>query len=73
VHAVAHAPQEALGGRFLTTSWPDVAATLHVSAYSLKAALGCAAGRRGGTGDTLYTRSPDDLKGFEDLIDIVAV
>jgi meromycolic acid enoyl-[acyl-carrier-protein] reductase len=37
VHAIANAPQAALGGNFLATEWPDVAAALHVSAYSLKA------------------------------------
>jgi enoyl ACP reductase len=37
VHAIANAPAAALGGNFLQTPWPDVAAALHVSAYSLKA------------------------------------
>ncbi len=37
LHAVAFAPQSALGGNFLATSWEDVATALHVSAYSLKA------------------------------------
>jgi meromycolic acid enoyl-[acyl-carrier-protein] reductase len=38
LHAVAYAnPEEALGGNFLRTRWPDVATALHVSAYSLKA------------------------------------
>jgi meromycolic acid enoyl-[acyl-carrier-protein] reductase len=37
VHSIAFAPQEALGGNFLSTSWPDAATALHVSAYSLKA------------------------------------
>jgi enoyl-[acyl-carrier protein] reductase I len=37
LHAVAFAPQSALGGEFLRTPWQDVAQTLHVSAYSLKA------------------------------------
>jgi meromycolic acid enoyl-[acyl-carrier-protein] reductase len=37
VHGIAFAPQSALGGNFLHTPWPDVAAALHVSAYSLKA------------------------------------
>ena len=31
------APQSALGGNFLQTEWPDVAATLQASTYSLKA------------------------------------
>ncbi|QIS18461.1 enoyl-ACP reductase FabI [Nocardia terpenica] len=37
LHAVAFAPQSALGGKFLDTPWTDVATTMHVSAYSLKA------------------------------------
>src|SRR6059058_2736972 len=32
VHAVAFAPQSALGGRFLDTPWQDVATAVHVSA-----------------------------------------
>ncbi len=37
VHAVAFAPEDALGGNFLTTEWPSVATALETSAYSLKA------------------------------------
>jgi enoyl-[acyl-carrier protein] reductase I len=37
VHGIANAPASALGGNFLHTPWQDVAAALHVSAYSLKA------------------------------------
>ncbi|MGH3158018.1 MAG: enoyl-ACP reductase FabI [Streptosporangiaceae bacterium] len=37
VHSIGNAPQDALGGNFLNTRWEDVAATLHVSSYSLKA------------------------------------
>lgn len=37
LHAVAFAPQSALGGEFLNTPWPDVATTIQVSAYSLTA------------------------------------
>jgi enoyl-[acyl-carrier protein] reductase I len=37
VHAVAHAPPEALGGGFLTASWDGVASTLRSSTYSLAA------------------------------------
>ena len=37
VHAIAFAPQAALGGNFLDTQWEDVATAVHVSAYSLKA------------------------------------
>jgi enoyl-[acyl-carrier protein] reductase I len=36
VHSLAFAnPETALGGKFLTTPWADVATALHVSAYSL--------------------------------------
>jgi meromycolic acid enoyl-[acyl-carrier-protein] reductase len=37
VHAIANAPQGALGGNFLSAGWDEVAPALHVSAYSLKA------------------------------------
>jgi meromycolic acid enoyl-[acyl-carrier-protein] reductase len=37
VHAIAFAPEEALGGNFLTAEWPSVATALQTSAYSLKA------------------------------------
>jgi enoyl-[acyl-carrier protein] reductase I len=37
LHGIANAPATALGGRFLDTPWPDVAAAFHVSTYSLKA------------------------------------
>ncbi|HEY0717323.1 MAG TPA: enoyl-ACP reductase FabI [Streptosporangiaceae bacterium] len=37
LHAIAFAPQDALGGNFLNTRWEDVATAVHVSAYSLKA------------------------------------
>ena len=37
LHAIAFAPQDALGGNFLNTSWDDVSTAVHVSAYSLKA------------------------------------
>lgn len=36
VHAIAFAPQTALGGNFLETEWADVSTAVHVSAYSLK-------------------------------------
>ena len=36
VHSIGNAPQDAMGGNFLNTSWEDVAAALHVSTYSLK-------------------------------------
>ncbi|MBO0770939.1 MAG: enoyl-ACP reductase FabI [Actinobacteria bacterium] len=37
MHAVANAPQAALGGNFLNTEWGDVATAVHVSTFSLKA------------------------------------
>jgi enoyl-[acyl-carrier protein] reductase I len=36
VHAIAFAPQTALGGNFMQTEWSDVATAVEVSAYSLK-------------------------------------
>jgi enoyl ACP reductase len=36
LHAVAFAPQEAMGGNFLNTAWDDVSTAVHVSAFSLK-------------------------------------
>ncbi|HEY7796241.1 MAG TPA: enoyl-ACP reductase FabI [Microbacteriaceae bacterium] len=36
VHAIAFAPQTALGGNFLETQWGDVSNAVEVSAYSLK-------------------------------------
>ena len=35
VHAIAFAPEDALGGNFLTAEWPSVATALQTSAYSL--------------------------------------
>ena len=37
VHAIANAPQGALGGNFLSAGWDEVAPALQVSTYSLKA------------------------------------
>jgi meromycolic acid enoyl-[acyl-carrier-protein] reductase len=37
VHAIAFAPEDVLGGNFLTAEWPSVATALQTSAYSLKA------------------------------------
>lgn len=37
VHAIGFAPQTALGGNFLNTSWEDVATAVQISTYSLKA------------------------------------
>ncbi len=36
MHAIAFAPQTALGGNFLSTEWEDVSTAVQVSAYSLK-------------------------------------
>lgn len=36
VHSIGFAPESALGGNFLNTTWEDVSTALHVSAYSLK-------------------------------------
>ncbi len=36
VHAIGFAPEDALGGRFLSTPWESVATAMHVSAFSLK-------------------------------------
>jgi enoyl ACP reductase len=36
VHSVGYAPEAALGGNFLNTTWEDVSTALHVSTYSLK-------------------------------------
>jgi enoyl ACP reductase len=37
VHAIAFAPEDALGGRFMETPWESAAVAFHASAYSLKA------------------------------------
>ena len=36
VHSIGFAPEAALGGNFLNTSWDDVATAVQISAYSLK-------------------------------------
>ena len=35
-HSIGFAPQTAMGGNFMSTTWEDVATAVHVSAYSLK-------------------------------------
>jgi enoyl ACP reductase len=50
VHGVAFAPQSALGGNFLNTTWEDVATAVQVSAYSLKALAIAALPLMGGGG-----------------------
>src|SRR5207249_8486318 len=37
LHAIAFAPQDALGGNFLNTPWESVATAMQTSAFSLKA------------------------------------
>ncbi len=37
LHSIGNAPQAALGGNFLDTTWDDVAKAVHVSTYSYKA------------------------------------
>ncbi len=37
LHAIAFAPEAALGGRFLQTQWDDVAVAMRISAWSLRA------------------------------------
>jgi enoyl-[acyl-carrier protein] reductase I len=37
LHAIAFAPQDAMGGNFLNTPWESVATAIRTSAYSLKA------------------------------------
>lgn len=37
LHAIGFAPETCLGGRFLETTWDDVAVAVQVSAYSLRA------------------------------------
>ncbi|MEU7900706.1 enoyl-ACP reductase FabI [Nonomuraea sp. NPDC049152] len=42
VHSIGFAPQTALGGNFLNTSWEDVSTALHISTYSYKSlAVAC--------------------------------
>jgi enoyl ACP reductase len=53
VHGIANAPAGALGGNFLNTPWADVAAALHVSAYSLKALTMAALPLMGGGGSVV--------------------
>lgn len=36
LHSIGFAPESALGGNFLNTTWPDVATAVHVSAFSLQ-------------------------------------
>ena len=37
LHSIGFAPEAALGGNFLNTSWEDVSTAVQISAYSLKA------------------------------------
>jgi enoyl ACP reductase len=36
LHSIGYAPESALGGNFLNTTWEDVSVAMHISAYSLK-------------------------------------
>ncbi len=36
LHSIGFAPESALGGKFLSTEWPDVAVAMQISAFSLK-------------------------------------
>jgi enoyl ACP reductase len=36
LHSIGFAPEAALGGNFLNTTWDDVAIAMHISAFSLK-------------------------------------
>jgi enoyl-[acyl-carrier protein] reductase I len=53
VHGIANAPISAMGGNFLHTPWEDVAAAMHVSAYSLKALAMAALPLMGGGGSVV--------------------
>jgi enoyl ACP reductase len=43
LHAIAFAPEDALGGRFMEAGWESAATALHASAYSLKELVGATA------------------------------
>ena len=53
LHSIGFAPEAALGGNFLNTSWPDVATAVQVSAYSLKALATAALPLMGGGGSVV--------------------
>ena len=36
LHSIGFAPESALGGNFLNTSWEDVGTAIHISTYSFK-------------------------------------
>ncbi|MEU8384788.1 SDR family oxidoreductase, partial [Streptosporangium sp. NPDC048865] len=57
VHAIGFAPQTALGGNFLNTSWEDVATAVQVSTYSFKS-LAVAALPLMKEGGAIVARSP---------------
>ena len=50
LHAIAFAPQDALGGNFLQTPWESVATAIQTSAYSPEGARGRDAAADGATG-----------------------
>ncbi len=53
LHSIGFAPEAALGGNFLNTSWADVSTAVHVSAYSLKALAVAAAPLMGSGGSVV--------------------
>ncbi len=53
LHSIGFAPEAALGGNFLSTSWEDVSTAVHVSAYSLKALAVAAAPLMGSGGSVV--------------------
>src|SRR5918992_1168188 len=79
VHAIGFAPQTALGGNFLDTSWDDVATALHISAYSLKSlTMACRPLLKGGgsvvgldfdAAGPLKTMAAKNIPGFEQFTD----
>ena len=50
LHAIAYAPEDALGGNFVRTPWESVAVAIRTSAYSLKALAAAFAPLMGGGG-----------------------
>ena len=55
LHAIAFAPQDALGGNFLNTPWESVATAIQTSAFSLKAIAAGLAQLMEGRGGSIVT------------------
>src|SRR5216683_1803508 len=53
VHSIGFAPQDAMGGNFLNTSWEDVATAVHASTFSLKSLAMAALPLMGGGGSVV--------------------